>query len=84
MYALPFLISLLSLLMSVVCMTCLDDPWHEGFLPKLFNLRVVDLRESFCLARLIVEPLLGCGDSCPHAMACSATIDRGGVLIAPC
>ena len=56
----------------------------KGFLLKLFNLCVVDLRESLCSARLIVEPLLGCGDSCPHAMACSATIDRGGVLIAPC
>ena len=51
-------------------MTCLDDPWHEGFLPKLFNLRVVDLRESFCLARLIVEPLSGYGvhaHTPPHA-----------------
>ena len=45
-------------------MTCLDDPWHEGFLPKLFNLCVVDLRESFCSARLVVEPLSGCGDLC--------------------
>ena len=42
-------------------MTCLDDPWHEGFLPKLFNLCVVDLRESFCSARLVVEPLSGYG-----------------------
>ena len=78
---LPFLISLLSLLMLVVCMTCLDDPWHEGFLPKLFNLCVVDLHESFCSARLIVEPLSGCGGSCLRAMACFAVIERDNVFV---
>ena len=83
MYALAFPISLLSLSMSVVSMTCLDDPWHEGFSPKLFNLHVVDLRESFCLARLIVEPSSRYGDLCPCAMACSATIERGGMFVAP-
>ena len=45
-------------------MTCLNDPWHEGFLPKLFNLHVVNLCESLCSARLVVEPLSGCGDLC--------------------
>jgi hypothetical protein len=81
MYVLPFFISLLSLPMSVVSMTCLDDPWHEGFLPKLFNLHVVNLCESFCLAWHVVEPLSGCGGSCPCAMACSATIERGGMFV---
>ena len=54
----------------------------KGFLPKLFNLCVVDLRESFCSARLVVEPLSSCGGSCLRAMVCFTTIKRGGVLVA--
>ena len=49
--------------MPIVWTICLDDPWHEGFLPKLFNLRVVDLRISSCSARLVVVPSSGSGDS---------------------
>jgi hypothetical protein len=64
-------------------MTCLDDPWYEGLLTKLFSLHVVDLCDSFCSARLVIEPLSGYGGSCLRATACSTAIERGGVLVAP-
>jgi hypothetical protein len=69
--------------MLVVWMTCLDDPWYEGLLTKLFSLHVVDLCDSFCLARLVIEPLSGYGGSCLRATVCSTAIERGGVLVAP-
>jgi hypothetical protein len=59
MYALLFLTFLLSSPMLVVWMTYLNDPWHEGFLPKSFDLCVVDSCKLPCPVRLIVELLPG-------------------------
>jgi len=53
------------------------------FLLELVDPYVADSRESFCRARLNVEPLAGYGDPCPHASVCSATIGRGGAFIVP-
>jgi hypothetical protein len=59
MYALLFLTFLFSSPMLVVWMTYLNDPWHEGFLPKSFDLYVADSCESSCLVRLVIEsPLI--------------------------
>jgi hypothetical protein len=48
---------------------------------------LINLRELFCSARLVVEPLSGCGGSCPSATACSAAIARppseGAVAVDP-
>jgi len=83
MRALLFLVSILTSPVPIVWMICLSGSRREGFLPKLLNLYVVNLRESSCLARLIVEPSSRYGDLCPCAMACSATIERGGMFVAP-
>jgi hypothetical protein len=56
MYALLFLTFLLSSPMLVIWMTYLNDPWHEGFLPKSFDLCVVDSCELPYLVRLVIEP----------------------------
>ena len=60
--------------MLVVQLSYFNDPWREGFLPELVDLCVADSRESFCLARLAVEPLAGCEDSCLHATARSTAV----------
>jgi len=83
MRALLFLVSILTSPVPIVWMICLSGSRREGFLPKLLNLYVVNLRESSCLARLIIEPSLGYGVSCPHATACSTAIKRGSVFVAP-
>ena len=83
MCALLYPISLLTSLVPIVWTICLSGSRRGGFLPKLLNLRVVDLHESSCLARPIVEPSSECGDSCSRALVCSAAIERGGVFVAP-
>ena len=65
------------------CQFYLSDPWRDGFLSKLFALCVVDSRGSFRPARLIVEPLSDCGNSCSCIVACSIVIERGGAFLIP-
>jgi hypothetical protein len=44
------------------------------FLPEWVDLCVVDSRESFCLVKLDVEQLAGCGDLCPSAVECTFVV----------
>ena len=84
MCALLYPISLLTSLVPIVWTICLSGSWHGGFLPKLLNLHVVDLHESSCLDRPVVEPSSDYGDLCSCATACSTVIERGDVFVAPC
>ena len=55
----------------------------KGFLPKLFAPGVVDSHRVFRLARLIVEPLSDCGNSCSCDAACSIAIESAACLSFP-